>query len=138
MGFLYSKYVQIGYEGALKPVDDVGIITTDGILHINVVNGKRMSEFRLFEAKGIYSGGRYQLHLPSGTYAIEMSFHFDDGSGRRAWSTSNILRVFTVAKGQVLHLSWVDKGRAWDVKESDGASALPRIREDFDELAGVK
>lgn len=138
LGVMYSKYVQIGYEGNLKQIDDVGIITTDGVVKVQSINGKPMTNFRLFKTRGVYSGGRYQLHLFPGDYEIGMSFHFDKGAGYRAWSTSNLSRTVTVTKGQVLHLSWIDQGIVWDVRVSDGISALSAVKGDFNELTADK
>lgn len=138
LGLLYSKYAYIGYEGELKPIKEVGIVTTDGIIKVLSINNTPISSFKSFITSGFYSGGRYQLHLLPGTYELGLAFHFDKGTGYRAWSTSEIKKPITIVEGQVLHLSWIDDGNKWSVQESDGSKAITTIHNDFIELAQSK
>lgn len=132
---LDSRYVQIGYEGELRAIEDVGIVTTDGIVNIKSINNKPIDTFKIFKKSGLGSSiGRYQLHLLPGTYVFSLGFY----SGN-AWSTSDIVKSVTVTNGQVLHLSWIDSGRSsWSVKEHEGSAALASIRSDFKELTKSK
>lgn len=126
-GVLHSKYVQIGYEGELRAIEDIGIITTDGIIKINSINNKPINTLKTFKKSGLYAMGRYQLHLLPGVYVFSLSFNSGD-----AWSTSDVVKSITITNGQVLHLSWIDTGRnRWSVKVSDGSAALATIRTDF-------
>ena len=136
VGSLHSKYIQIGYEGELKALEDVGIVTTDGIVHINSISidNKKIDPLKSFHKDGFYSMGRYQLHLNPGTYILSLSFSSTDG-----YSTTDVMKLITIKNGQVIHLSWLNNGRSkWSVKESDGIAALATIREDFIELTKAK
>ena len=63
MGVMYSKYAYIGYAGEIRPIEDIGVVTTDGLIKIRSVDGQSTSSLKLFKNSGLYSGGRYQLHL---------------------------------------------------------------------------
>lgn len=130
-GGWFSKYVDIGYEGDLQPIGDVGVVTTDGVIRVYGLNGLSMSKYRNFKKNGFSWGGRYQLHLVPGTHTLDLGFHYDIGTGVKKWSTTTITKTVTLTKGQVLHLSWVDHGRTWSVQEHDGSKALEVIAEDF-------
>lgn len=140
LGMLYSKYAYMGYAGEPKPIEDVGIVTTDGLIKISMVDGQPISSYKVFKTSGMYSGGRYQLHLLPGTHVLSMGFHDDRGNGSRSWSTSDLTRTISIAKGQVIHLSLAGgSGRnTWTAKESDGSSVLPLITSDFKELKNTK
>jgi hypothetical protein len=138
MGAVYSKYAYIGYSGELQPIEDVGIVTTDGLIKIRSVDGKPTSSYREFKTSGLYSGGRYQLHLLPGTHVLKMGFHDDRGGGSKSWSTSDITKTVSISKGQVIHLSLSENGKTWTATESDGSSALATIASDFRDLTSNK
>jgi hypothetical protein len=138
MGVMYSKYAYIGYVGELKPIEDVGIVTTDGLIKIRSVDGQSTSGYKVLKTSGMYSGGRYQLHLLPGTHVLTMGFSDDRGGPSKSWSTSDITRTISIEKGQVIHLSLSQSGKAWTAKESDGSSALATITSDFKDLAKNK
>jgi hypothetical protein len=138
LGVLYSKYAYIGYTGEPKPIEDVGIVTTDGLIKISLVNGQPISSYKVFKTSGMYSGGRYQLHLLPGTHVLSMGFHDDRGNGSRSWSTSDVTKTISIIKGQVIHLFVTGNGRTWTAKESDGSSVLPLITSDFKELTNAR
>ena len=134
MGFLYSRYAYLGYDGDIRPVDEVGIVTTDGLIQIQSVDGQPMRHYRGFKTSGFYSGGRYQLHLLPGTHLLTMGFHKDLGDGNVSWSTSSITKAVSIEKGQIVHLALSEGGRTWKAIESDGGSAREVILADFKEL----
>jgi hypothetical protein len=138
MGIMYSKYAYIGYTGELKPIEDVGIVTTDGLIKIRSVDGQSTSSYKVFKTSGLYSGGRYQLHLLPGTHILVMGFHDDRGGGYKSWSTSDITKIVSINKGQVIHLSLSGDWKTWTAKESDGSSALATIISDFNDLTNSK
>lgn len=138
MGVMYSKYAYLGYSGDLMPIEDVGIVTTDGLIKISSVDGKSTSSYKVFKTSGLYSGGRYQLHLLPGTHILTMGFHDDRGGGSKSWSTSDISKMISIRKGQVVHLSVSGNGKTWTAKESDGSSALTTITSDFRDLTSNK
>lgn len=138
MGVMYSKYAYIGYTGEIKPIEDVGVVTTDGLIKISSVDGQSTSGFKLFKTSGLYSGGRYQLHLLPGTHTLSMGFHDDRGGNSKSWSTSNITKILQISKGQVIHLSLSENSKTWTAKESDGSSALATIKSDFNDLISSK
>jgi hypothetical protein len=138
MGGMYSKYAYIGYASELKPIEDVGIVTTDGLIKIRSVDGQSTSSYKVLKTSGLYSGGRYQLHLPPGTHVLTMGFQDDRGGGSKSWSTSDITKTISVDKGQVIHLSLSGNGKTWTAKESDGSSALATITSDFKDLTNNK
>ena len=138
MGMMYSKYAYIGYSGELRPIEDVGIVTTDGLIKIRSVDGQSTSSYKVLKSSGLYSGGRYQLHLLPGTHILTMGFHDDRGGGSKSWSTSDITKIVSIAKGQVIHLFLSENGRTWTAKEADGSSALATIASDFKELTSNK
>jgi len=135
LGMMYSKYAYLGYEGEPKPIEDVGIVTTDGLIKISSVDGYPVSGYKVLKTSGMYSGGRYQLHLLPGVHTLTMGFSDNRGGGSRSWSTSDITKTISLRKGQVIHLSLSGDGRSWTAKESDGSSALAVITSDFKELA---
>lgn len=122
----------------LLPIEDVGLITTDGLIKIRSVDGKPMADYRRFKTSGLYSGGRYQLHLLPGVHVLTMGFHDDRGGGTISWSTSDVTKTVTIGKGQVIHLALSRDGKSWSAKEFDGASALPAIKGDFGDLISAK
>lgn len=138
MGVMYSKYAYIGYAGELKPIEEVGVVTTDGLVKIRSVDGQSTSDYKVLKTSGMYSGGRYQLHLLPGTHVLTMGFSDDRGGPSKSWSTSDITRTISIAKGQVIHLSLSQNGKTWTAKESDGSSALTTIASDFRDLAKGK
>lgn len=138
MGGVYSKYAVIGYGGNLRPLKEVGVVTTDGLVKIKELDGQPVSNYRVFSSSGFYSGGRYQLHLLPGSHTVIMGFHDNRGNGSISWSTSDITRTLQIDRGQVIHFSLQQDGRAWGVKETDGSGALEAISKDYLELAAVK
>lgn len=138
LGVMYSRYAHIGYDGAIRPIDDIGLVSTDGLIRIHSLDGKPMNDYRIFKTSGFYSGGRYQLHLLPGAHILTMGFHDDRGGGSISWSTSDITRIINIRKGQVIHFALSQDGRTWTAKEFDGSSALPIIKDDFNELTATK
>lgn len=138
MGMMYSKYAYIGYSGELRPIEDVGIVTTDGLIKIRSVDGQPTSSYKEFKTSGLYSGGRFQLHLLPGTHVLKMGFHDDRGGGSKSWSTSDITKTVSINKGQIIHLSLSESGKTWTAKESDGSSAFATIASDFKDLTSNK
>lgn len=138
LGVLYSKYAYIGYDGPILPIEDVGIVSTDGLINIQSLDGKPMAYYKAFKVSGFYYGGRYQLHLPPGVHVLTLGFHKDLGTGTISWSTSSITKTLEISKGQVIHLSLSEGGRTWSAKEFDGIDALPVIKSDFRELSSAK
>lgn len=138
MGVFYSRYAYIGYAGDLRPIEDVGVITTDGLIRINSLDGQPMGNFRNFKISGFYSGGRYQLHLLPGVHVIKMGFYRYQGPSGSSWSISDITKTIEISKGQVIHLSLSEFRNTWSAKELDGSSALSVIKNDYAELISLK
>lgn len=138
LGGLYSKYLVIGYDGDIKPIEEVGIVTTDGLIQVRNIDGQPEGAYRKLKSGGFYSGGRYQLHLLPGTHVLKVGFHDDRGGGTRSWSTSDVTTTVDVAVGSVVHLSKWEQGYKWGAAASDGSAALPVIAEDFDALRNKK
>lgn len=135
LGALYSKYAYIGYDGPVQPIEEVGIVTTDGLLQVKMIDGRSASSYRAFKTSGFYYGGRYQLHLLPGSHTLTLGFHDDRGGGSKSWSTSDVTKTITIARGQVIHLFLSESLRTWTAKSSDGSSALATIISDFRELS---
>lgn len=138
LGGLYSKYAYIGYDGKLLDLADVGVITTDGLIKLTMVDGKPISALRSYKTSGLYSGGRVQLHLLPGIHSLSLAFHDDRGGGTISWSTSDVPKTISIAKGQVIHFSVSQSGRTWQANETDGSSALATITSDFKALIDGK
>jgi hypothetical protein len=138
LGVMYSKYAYLGYPDEPKPIEDVGIVTTDGIIKIKEVDGQSIESFTAYKTNGFYSGGRFQLHLLPGAHELTLGFHYDTGTGSISWSTSDLIKNIVIAKGQILHLSLLDHGRQWSAFESDGSSARAAIASDFKDLTKKK
>lgn len=138
LGMMYSKYAYIGYEGELKPIEEVGIVTTDGLVKIRGVDGVSVDSLKEYKTSGLYSGGRVQLHLLSGTHTLILGYHDDRGGGSISWSTSNVTKTITIAKGQVIHLMAASTGNKWTAIEHDGSSAIGAISSDFKDLTKSK
>lgn len=138
LGMMYSKYAYIGYDGELKPIEEVGIVTTDGLVKIRGVDGVSVDSLNKYKTSGLYSGGRVQLHLLSGTHTLILGYHDDRGGGNISWSTSNVTKTITIAKGQVIHLMAGNSGNKWTAIERDGRSAIGAISSDFKDLTKNK
>jgi len=134
MGAMYSRYAHMGYAGDLQPIEDVGIVTTDGLVKVHSVDGQPSSSHKVLKTSGFYAGGRYQLHLLPGTHVLGLGFSDDRGGPSRSWSTSSVTKTVSIKKGQVIHLSLSQDGKTWTARESDGSSALAAITSDFREL----
>jgi len=134
MGFMYSKYAFVAYDGKTLPFEEIGVVTTDGLVKIKYVNDQPMSNFTRYYTEGMYTGGRFQLHLLPGTYTLVMGYHMDLGSGTKSWSISDVKKTITIEGGQVTHLSLWQSGSKWGVNESDGIKALDTIKKDFHAL----
>lgn len=135
LGVLYSKYAYLGYTGSVRPIDEVGIVTTDGLIKIVAVDGQSVVQLKRFREKGFYSGGRFQLHLLPGRHTLTLGFHDDRGSGSVSWSTSNVVKTIEIKAGQVTHLALSTSGRTWTANVLDGSSARDAIVEDFNALS---
>lgn len=133
VGFIYSKYAVKGYSGDFQPIEDVGIVTTDGMIKIQSVDGNRVNTLTILKSSGMYANGRYQLHLLPGDHKIEMAF-ISEFNGVRTWSTSNVTKDITIQKGQVIHLSKVENGKSWSAHASDGSRDLQTIKADYQSL----
>lgn len=133
VGFIYSKYAVMGYPGDIKPIEDVGIVTTDGIIKIQSVDGHRVDTLTTLKSSGMYANGRYQLHLLPGEHQIEMAF-ISEFNGVRSWSTKNITKAVSIEKGQIVHLAKGGQGRTWSVYLTDGSRDIATIKSDFNSL----
>ena len=137
LGGFYSQYVMIGYEGDIKPIEDVGIITTDGFIKVHMIDGVNVKDNRIFNSIGHNTLGRYQLHLNPGKHTLSLNFSMMTPSSH-SWSTTPATKSIDIKKGQVIHLSLIFNKETWNAKESDGAAALPVISEDFKKLTLTK
>jgi hypothetical protein len=135
LGGMYSIYAYIGYEGELKPIEEVGIVTTDGLVKIRSVDGISIDTLKKYKKSGLYSGGRVQLHLLSGAHTLILGYHDDRGGGNISWSTSNTTKTISINKGHVIHLMAGSSGMKWKVIERDGSSAKDAIINDYKDLA---
>jgi hypothetical protein len=138
LGMMYSKYAYIGYDGDLLGIEDVGVVTTDGLIKVKSVDGKSISALRSYKTSGIYSGGRFQLHLLPGVHTLVLTFSDNRGGGTISWSTSDVTKSISINKGQIIHFWLSQTGRTWDAKQSDGASAFGTIASDYRELINAK
>lgn len=138
MAGMYSKYACIGYSGELKPIEEVGVVTTDGIILIKTIDGQPVSRFKMYKSSGFYSGGRYQLHLLPGVHVLTMGAYYDKGGGYRYWSEADATKLINITKGQVIHLTVFKKDKTWMPQESDGSSAFETIASDFKDLTSKK
>lgn len=131
LGVLYSKYAYTAYQGDIRPMSEVGIVTTDGLVQIETIDGKPLSAFRSFKTRGLYPGGRFQLHLLPGSHRLSLSFHDDRGNGTVSWSISNLDKTIDVKPGEILHLSLLSSRSTWNVRMTDGSAARQVIASDF-------
>lgn len=135
MGFMYSKYAYVAYDGKPLPFEEIGVVTTDGLIKIKNVEGQPLSNFTRYYKGGMYSGGRFQLHLLPGTYTLEMGYSMDLGTGHKSWSLSDVKKTITIEAGEIKHLSLWQNGSKWGVNETDGKKAIDTIKRDFSDLA---
>ena len=140
-GGLYPKTAVLGYEGEPMPIEDAGIVTTDGVLYLTSLDGKPIHTYKTLKTKSLYKieMGRYQLHLTPGEHVLTMGFSSSTGGGPtptyRAWSKADVTKTITIAKGQVIHLNPGWSNGKWNAFTHDGSRALPVIKADFLELA---
>lgn len=134
LGVMYSKYVFLGYDGEQRPIEDVGIVTTDGFLLIQTVDGQSLHDFKVYKSNGLYSKGRFQLHLLPGEHTLTMAFRGKQIGNYVYSSKSNVTKTINIDKGQVIHLQVTQSGNKWGAFESDGSSALASITQDFKDL----
>ena len=130
---LYSKYVLIAYSGEIKEPSEVGIITIDTFIKVIKIDGKPVADYRLYKDSGFHPAGRFQLHLDPGLHSLEFGIDYS-GDSIKIKSKENITAPFVIEAGDVIHLSFVDEGKTWTFKESDGSTDIDTIRKDFDEL----
>jgi hypothetical protein len=130
---LSHKYVVLGYDGPVRPWSEVAVITTDGTLNINAIDGRPAASLRLWKNKGLSANGRYQLHLPPGEHVLRMGFS-DSRTRVRSWSLSDQTFTIKVTAGQVLHVAKWEQGTKWGINQYDGASVMSEIKSDFNAL----
>ncbi|MBB3213838.1 hypothetical protein FHW67_003144 [Herbaspirillum sp. Sphag1AN] len=133
MGGINSQYAVLGYEGDIKPFDQIGIVTTDGDIQIHAIDGNPIALYRTFKIKGFYPAGRFQLHLQDGIHLITAGFEIR--ANPSYWSTSDLTVPVVVTRGKVVHLSVLRDGKKWSINQTDGAAALTLIRSDFETLS---
>lgn len=122
------------YPGDIHPINEVGVVTTDGLIRIHSINGKSVAPLGRMKESGLYSSGRYQLHLLPGTHTLGIGFHDDRCGPSKSWSTSDITKIIEIKAGAVVHLSKWESRYRWGTNISDGAAALPTITADFESL----
>lgn len=137
LGFIYSRYVYIAYDGPLRAFEDVGIVTTDGLFRISSVDNVSVNVMHNYQDNGLYAGGRVQLHLLPGKHHLKLGYYDDRGDGFITESVSLISKEITIAKGQVIHFGGQFSKIAWSPAQ-DGRSALDVMKRDFEELTKNK
>jgi hypothetical protein len=108
VGGMYSKTVALGYEGTIRPLSEVGILTQDAILQIEKIT-----------------------HLPPGLYQIEFCFYYSNNQAT-AWCTTTLTRPVVVEAGKVQHFEYSRRdGQTWSINTHNGSQDLPEIEADF-------
>jgi hypothetical protein len=119
LGKLYSNSVAIGYDGEIKAMNDVAILTRENGLYIVSINENKDFEKRQFGTRGLFPTGANQLHIEPGNYTIEFRFSKDSGNTHRR-SKTTVKKDFELYKGQkiFLMLKFPSKG-LWSVGQRD-------------------
>jgi hypothetical protein len=129
-----GKAITLGYDGPIREIKDVGIITKDRILSINAINGTPIEKFKSLEKRSILgSASHQQIHLPPGEYTLSVGFSYD-AAGTRVYSKSDINVSVKLVAGQIIHLQHAEQRRTWSVEQFNGSAALKEIERDFSEL----
>lgn len=129
MGRLYSNTVTLGYEGEVKPIKDVAILSREDGLYIVSINGTKDFPKRRFGQRGyMYSSGANQLHLLPGAYKIEFCFSRTSANSHSS-CVSSITKEYNLERGQKFFLKTeFPTSRTWDV------SARELSKEEFSAL----
>jgi hypothetical protein len=116
VGKLYSNTINLGYEGEVKPIKDVAVLTREDGLYILSINGTKDFHNRKFGQSGyMYPTGANQLHLLPGLYKIEFCFSTTSGNFS-ASCLSPIIKEFNLIKEQRLFLTIeYPTSRTWNV-----------------------
>lgn len=125
----------IGYSGDFRPVEEVGVITTDGIMKVVAIDGIPAYKFRILTLTPAGDYGRYQVHLEPGKHELTLSvqgfkYHPYPGSD----PLKNAKRRIQIRQGEIMHLSLVKNGIYYDVRATDGRAGLAALTSDYDRL----
>ncbi len=139
-GPLYSKIVNLYYPGEAQPFENVAVVSMDTPLIVRSIKdskGNLMSASVEKVKRGLYSTGRRQSHFLPGTYTFTVGYYFYDGNVSSS-SKEDIVKTISLEKGQARHLNLFFGGRTWSLSDTDGAAALPTMKDDFDQVIKVK
>lgn len=125
----------VGYSGDFRPIEEVAVVTTDGMLKVVAIDGIPAFKFRILTLTPAGDYGRYQVHLEPGTHELTLSmqgFKYHPYPGTDP--LKNAKRRVHIKKGDIMHLSLVKNGVFHDVRATDGRAGLSALTYDFDRL----
>ena len=141
MGFIARKTVAIGYEGPLKPFEEVGILALDARLRIRSIQTTDGQAVRTVSKTigglGIINTPNdMQIHLLPGGYILSVCFYIDMGNQGAAYCNTPQDLTVVLAANQIVQLSWSSvKGGGWTVlRQTVNEEIRGRISRDFSEV----
>lgn len=141
MGFLAKKTVILGYDGAARPFEEVGVLALDARLRIHAI---RKSDGEVIRTQSRTVGGLgiintpedVQIHLPPGDYIVTACFFIDMGNQGSMYCRSPLTFSVNLEASQLLQLSWSSaEKKGWTVlQEPAGENARSRVVQDFQKV----
>ena len=144
-GVLYSKKVYIYYPGTVLPLEDVAVISYVSGLTVTVAdsNGNNIKPIQIYGKSGLYGSGPNQYHFLPGVYNFSFGLFLINCTGYSVrgqcsqWltsrSTSDINKVITLKKGDVLSFGYSGSGSHWSPEIRDNSSELDKIKANYEE-----
>lgn len=123
MDYAAKKTVSLGYEGNLRPLEEVGVLALDNRLRVRTI---RTSDGSLVPITSRTIGGLgiintpndIQIHLLPGAYQLTVCFFIDMGNQGSMFCNSPLDVSVIVEAGLMVQLSWIPEGKgAWSVRQ---------------------
>ena len=138
MGFIAKKTVFLGYEGPVKPFEEVGVLALDARLRIRSI---QTPDGELVRAVSKTIGGLgiintandEQIHLLPGGYLLSVCFYLDMGNQGSAYCNTPLNLAVVLVANQMVQLSWASvQSGGWTVlRQAVNEEIRARIVRDF-------
>ena len=139
---LYSKTVRLSYPGPVLPLEDVGIVSynSDLIVQVKDSDGNIVKNYQTYGKKGLSAAGVHQQHFLPGVYTFIFGYYRNDSTSAGKMysysvsrSTSNIEKTVTIKKGDIIHFTYVTRDHHWAIVEKDDSAERNKIKADYEE-----
>jgi hypothetical protein len=141
---LASKTVQLRYPGAVRPLEDVGVVSynADLVVKVKDSDGNDVKIFSVYGKKGIDANGLNQQHFLPGTYTFVFGFYRVSYAENAQYSSIaksiyDITKVVTIEKGDIIHFTYTVKGRQWSLIQKDDSAEKDKVKADYEEAIKI-